>query len=44
MTEYLILRKFHILWKLQLQRDACFTLEEEFASSKLRQDKLTLQD
>ena len=34
----------NILCKLHLRRDTCFTLEEEFASSKRRQDKLTLQD
>ena len=44
MTEYLTLRKSNILWKLHLERDTCFTLEEEFASSKRCQDKLTLQD
>ena len=31
-TEYLLLCKSNILWKLHLQRDTCFTLEEEFAS------------
>ena len=44
MTEYLILRKSTILWRLRLQRDTCFMLEEELAGSKHRQDRLTLQD
>ena len=45
-TEYLILRKSNILWRLHLQWDICFMLEEELASSNRRQDRLhvTLQD
>ena len=43
-TEYLILRKSNILWRLHLKWDTCFMLEEEFASSKRHQEKLTLQD